>query len=88
VRVERGEMLKLEDIQEILRIPLLGVVPESESVLKASNTGNPVILDEPSPAGQAYRDAVARFLGDDRPMRFTDSEKKGFLSRLFGGRAA
>ena len=87
-RVEKGEMLKLDDIQDILRIPLLGVIPESESVLKASNTGNPVILDEPSPAGQAYKDAVARFLGEDRKMRFTDYEKKGFFSRLFGGRAA
>jgi septum site-determining protein MinD len=88
VRVERGEMLKLEDIREILAIPLLGVVPESESVLKASNTGNPVILDENSNAGIAYSDAVARFLGQDRPHRFIDPEKKGFLSRLFGGRAA
>ncbi|WBV42030.1 septum site-determining protein MinD [Pseudoroseomonas cervicalis] len=87
-RVERGEMLKLEDIREILAIPLLGVIPESESVLKASNTGNPVILDDASNAGQAYKDAVARFLGEDRPHRFIDPEKKGFLSRLFGGRAA
>jgi septum site-determining protein MinD len=88
IRVERGEMLKLEDIREILAIPLLGVVPESESVLKASNTGNPVILDETSNAGMAYSDAVARFLGQDRPHRFIEPEKKGFLSRLFGGRAA
>ena len=87
-RVEKGEMLKLEDIQEILAIPLLGVIPESESVLKASNTGSPVILDEASNAGQAYKDAVSRFLGEDRPHRFLDPEKKGFLSRLFGGRAA
>jgi septum site-determining protein MinD len=87
-RVERGEMLKLEDIQEILAIPLLGVIPESESVLKASNTGNPVILDAVSTAGSAYTDAVARFLGQDRPHRFIDPEKRGFLSRLFGGRAA
>jgi septum site-determining protein MinD len=87
-RVEKGEMLKLEDIREILAIPLLGVIPESESVLKASNTGNPVILDAVSNAGSAYADAVARFLGEDRPHRFIDAEKKGFLARLFGGRAA
>ena len=87
-RVEKGEMLKLEDIREILAIPLLGVIPESESVLKASNTGNPVILDSVSNAGTAYADAVARFLGEDRPHRFIDAEKRGFLSRLFGGRAA
>ncbi|PHK96376.1 septum site-determining protein MinD [Pseudoroseomonas rhizosphaerae] len=87
-RVEKGEMLKLEDIREILAIPLLGVIPESESVLKASNTGSPVILDDVSNAGQAYKDAVARFLGEDRPHRFIEPEKRGFLSRLFGGRAA
>jgi len=89
-RVERGEMLKLEDIQEILAIPLLGVIPESESVLKASNTGNPVIMDVESSAGQAYTDAVGRFLGDDRPHRFLEVQKKktGLFGRLFGGRAA
>ena len=87
-RVERGEMLKLDDIQEILAIPLLGVIPESESVLKASNTGTPVILDGESNAGQAYKDAVGRFLGEDLPHRFLDVEKKGLFKRLFGGRAA
>lgn len=87
-RVERGEMLKLEDVQEILAIPLLGVVPESESVLRASNTGTPVILDAESNAGQAYKDAVGRFLGEDVPHRFLEPERKGLLRRLFGGRAA
>ncbi|MGK7861675.1 septum site-determining protein MinD [Falsiroseomonas sp. E2-1-a4] len=87
-RVERGEMLKLEDIREILAIPLLGVIPESESVLKASNTGNPVIMDQESAAGQAYKDAVGRFLGDKIEHRFLEPVKKGLFSRLFGGRAA
>ncbi len=88
-RVERGEMLKLEDITDILAIPLLGVVPESESVLRASNTGIPVILDPESNAGQAYKDAVGRFLGEKLPHRFIEPEKKGGLfKRLFGGRAA
>ena len=87
-RVERGEMLKLEDIREILAIPLLGVIPESESVLRASNTGNPVIMDQESVAGQAYRDAVGRFLGDKISHRFLDAQKKGLFQRLFGGRAA
>ncbi|NKE48012.1 septum site-determining protein MinD [Roseomonas frigidaquae] len=87
-RVERGEMLKLEDIREILAIPLLGVIPESESVLKASNTGNPVIMDQESAAGQAYKDAVGRFLGDKIEHRFLEPAKKGLFSRLFGGRAA
>jgi septum site-determining protein MinD len=87
-RVERGEMLKLEDIREILAIPLLGVIPESESVLKASNTGSPVIMDETSAAGQAYRDSIGRFLGETIEHRFLEPEKRGFFSRLFGGRAA
>lgn len=88
-RAERGEMLKLDDVREILAIPLLGVVPESESVLRASNTGTPVIMDAESPAGQAYKDAVSRFLGEDVPFRFLETEKKPSLfRRLFGGRAA
>jgi septum site-determining protein MinD len=87
-RVEKGEMLKLEDIREILAIPLLGVIPESESVLRASNTGNPVIMDGESIAGQAYRDAVGRFLGEKIEHRFLDAPKKGLFARIFGGRAA
>lgn len=82
-RVETGEMLSVQDIKEILAIPLIGVIPESKAVLKASNTGTPVTLDEQSDAGQAYQDAIARFLGEDRPMRFVSAEKKGILSRLF-----
>lgn len=82
-RVERGDMLNIEDIQEILSVPLLGVVPESSAVLKASNAGNPVILDHESDAGLAYDDAVSRFLGEERPHRFLTTEKRGFLKRLF-----
>ena len=87
-RVEKGEMLKLDDIREILAIPLRGVIPESESVLRASNTGTPVIMDNESNAGQAYADAVSRFLGEDVPHRFLEAERKGLFRRLFGGRAA
>ncbi|MFN9336332.1 MAG: septum site-determining protein MinD [Alphaproteobacteria bacterium] len=87
-RVEKGEMLKLDDIREILAIPLLGVIPESEGVLRASNTGTPVIMDNESNAGQAYADAVSRFLGEDVPHRFLEAERKGLFRRLFGGRAA
>lgn len=83
-RVDAGEMLSVEDVKEILAIPLLGVIPESEAVLKASNQGIPVILDTESDAGQAYDDAIARFLGDDREHRFLSVERKGFLSRVFG----
>jgi len=82
-RANTGDMLAVEDVQEILAIPLLGVIPESQSVLKASNAGIPVTLDENSDAGQAYQDIVARFLGEERPHRFINVEKKGFFKRLF-----
>ena len=84
-RVDKGEMLSIEDVQDILSIDLLGVIPESQSVLNASNSGVPVVLDQESDAGQAYIDAVARFLGEDRPHRFTTLQKKCFFGRLFGG---
>lgn len=84
-RVENGEMLSVKDVQEILSLNLLGVIPESKSVLNASNSGVPVILDREADAGQAYADAVARYLGEDVPHRFIEAQKKGFFSRLFGG---
>src|SRR5438128_5214578 len=83
-RVAKGEMLTVEDVKEILSISLLGVIPESESVLRASNTGTPVAFDEDSPAGRAYLDAVARFLGEQREMRFVQPERRGFFGFLFG----
>lgn len=84
-RVANGEMLSVEDVEEILAVPLLAVIPESQAVLKASNQGIPVIHDSESDAGQAYDDAVARYLGEDRPHRFLEATKKGFLKRVFGG---
>jgi septum site-determining protein MinD len=83
-RVEKGEMMTVEDVKEILSIPVLGVIPESESVLKASNTGTPVILDPESPAGRAYDDAVARFLGDQREFRFLKPERRSFFRAILG----
>lgn len=84
-RVGAGEMLSVEDIIEILKIQLLGVIPESESVLTASNKGDPVILDSNTTAGQAYSDLISRFLGNDVPHRFLEAKKKGFLGRILGG---
>jgi septum site-determining protein MinD len=84
-RVEEGQMLSVTDIQEILRIPLMGVIPESESVLQASNQGLPAIHLKESDVAEAYTDLVARFLGEDKPMRFVDHVKGGFFKRLFGG---
>jgi septum site-determining protein MinD len=83
-RVEGGQMLSLDDIQEILRTPLIGVVPESETVLDASNQGLPAIHLKGTDVSEAYKDVVARFLGEDRPMRFVDAAKQGFFKRLFG----
>jgi septum site-determining protein MinD len=84
-RVKLGEMLSVDDVQEILSLHLLGVIPESKAVLNASNSGTPVILDEKSDAGQAYYDVVRRYLGEEVPHRFLDEEKKGLFGRLFRG---
>lgn len=84
-RVKIGEMLSVEDVQDILSLHLLGVIPESKSVLTASNSGMPVILDEKSDAGQAYADIVARYLGEDKPHRFIE-EKKGLFGKFFGSK--
>ena len=84
-RVAKGEMLSVNDVREILSLDLLGVIPESKAVLNASNSGVPVILDVESDAGQAYSDAVGRYLGEDLPHRFLDIKKKGFFSPLLGG---
>jgi septum site-determining protein MinD len=86
-RVERGEMLKVEDVVEMLALPLLGVIPESESVLRASNVGAPVVLDEKSKAGKAYRDAVKRYLGEQLEFRYASERSSifgfGFVNRLW-----
>jgi septum site-determining protein MinD len=82
-RVKRGDMLSVEDVQEILSMDLLGVIPESQDILNASNSGEPAILQGKTNAAQAYNDVVDRYLGEDVPQRFID--QKGFLGRLFGG---
>ena len=84
-RVEKGEMLSVQDICDILRIPLIGVIPESQNVLQASNSGSPVIHQNDAVAAEAYKDVIARLLGENREMRFLDAEKKGFFKKLFGG---
>ena len=83
-RARKGQMLSVEDVLELLAIPLLGVIPESSVVLQASNQGTPVILEESTEAAQAYLDVVYRFLGQERPHRFIDDEKRGIFRRLFG----
>lgn len=84
-RAANGEMLKVEDVLELLGIDFIGVIPESPHVLTASNMGVPVILmDQGNEAADAYRDVVARFLGEEQPHRFIELQKKGFFSRFFG----
>ncbi len=87
-RAARGEMLKTEDVLEILSIPLLGIVPESVDVLNASNLGSPVTLNNPSSAAaKAYFDAARRLRGEQLDV-VVPIEKKGLMGRLFGRRVA
>jgi septum site-determining protein MinD len=85
-RVEAGEMLSYTDVQEILRIPLIGIIPESESVLHSSNQGNPAIHLAGSDVSEAYHDVISRFLGKEVPLRFTTYEKPGLFQRIFRGK--
>ncbi|MBQ8707249.1 MAG: septum site-determining protein MinD [Succinivibrionaceae bacterium] len=83
-RVAVGGMMSVEDVFEILKVPVLGVIPESQDVIDASNKGESVIMNSESRAGQAYQDTVERLDGSNIPMRFTEIEKKrGLLSRIF-----
>lgn len=84
-RVDKGEMLSVDDVKEILRVPLIGVIPESQSVLQASNSGTPAIHLKGSDVADAYGDVISRFLGEERPMRFLEAPKVGIFKRLFGG---
>ncbi|GHG94142.1 septum site-determining protein MinD [Pseudodonghicola xiamenensis] len=83
-RIDKGEMMTVDDVLEILAVPLIGIIPESQAVLRASNVGTPVILDEPSSAGMAYEDTVARLTGQDIEIRIGEERRPGLLQRLFG----
>jgi septum site-determining protein MinD len=81
-------MLKTDDVLEILSIPLLGIIPESEEVLKASNVGSPVTLNSPDSApARAYFDAARRLKGETVEV-VVPLERKGLMGRLFGRRVA
>lgn len=82
-RAAKEESLSLEDIGELLGLPLLGVIPESRAVLTSTNLGQPVIASADN-AGEAYKDLVRRFLGESVPWRFIKPEEKGFFARIFG----
>lgn len=84
-RVRKGEMLSVQDIQELLAIPLLNIIPESQDVLNASNAGVPVTLFDESVAGFAYRQAIAKFLGEDKvPATFLKRHKRSLFKRMLG----
>lgn len=88
IRAERGEMLKVDDVLEILSIPLLAVVPESQEVLKASNLGMPVTLGSPaSAAAKAYSDAARRLMGEALDITIP-TDRRGLFGKMFGRKAA
>ncbi|MCQ8783369.1 septum site-determining protein MinD [Mangrovibrevibacter kandeliae] len=87
-RADRGDMLKVDDVLEILSIPLIGIIPESMEVLRASNLGTPVTLSDASCApAKAYSDAARRLMGETIPMA-VPTDRKGLFGKLFGRRAA
>ena len=88
IRAGRGDMLRIEDVMDILSIPLLAVIPESEDVLRASNLGSPITLASPKSApARAYDEAAQRLMGVDKPVSIPNG-RNGFLTKLFGRRAA
>jgi septum site-determining protein MinD len=87
-RAERGDMLKVDDVLEILSIPLLGIIPESMDVLRASNLGSPVTLsDDRCAPSIAYFDAARRLKGEEVAMTIP-GERRGFFGKFFGRKAA
>ena len=87
-RAERGDMLKVDDVLEILSIPLLGIIPESMDVLRASNVGSPVTLaDGRSAPAIAYFEAARRLNGEALPV-VVPGDKRGLFGKIFGRRAA
>jgi len=87
-RSARGEMLSVADVLEILSVPLIGIIPESEEIIRASNVGSPITMNAgQSAAAKAYKDAARRLAGEPVPL-VIPTEKKPLFSRLFGRRAA
>ncbi len=87
-RAQRGEMLKTEDVLEILSIPLLGIIPESQDVLRASNLGTPVTLGNPSSSpARAYAEAAKRLKGEQIQITMPAGERRSFIGKFFGRRA-
>ena len=80
--VQRGEMMNIEDVEEILAIDILGVVPDDESIVIATNKGEPAVTSQDSKAGQAYRNIVQRLLGEDVPIMTFEQAPETFMDKL------
>lgn len=85
-RMADGQMLSIADIQDILKIELIGGVPESEEILVASNQGKPAIHLKDTAVAGAYMDVIDRFLGSNVPLQFIETPRNGFLKRFQGSR--
>jgi septum site-determining protein MinD len=81
--IEKGDMLSVEDVLHILSLPLIGVVPDTEEIVSSTNLGEPIIHNEKSVAGEAFRRIAKRIEGDDVPLVDLDSNK-GFFAKLKG----
>ena len=80
--VKRGEMMNIEDVTEILAVDILGVVPDDETIVIATNKGEPAVSSEESRAGQAYRNIVRRIMGEDVPLMTFEEEPETFMDKL------
>ncbi len=77
--------MSITDMQELLGLPVVGVIPESKDVLTCTNLGNPVItMSDQVPAAGAFQDMVDRYLGEDKPLRYTVAEPDSIFKRIFG----
>ncbi|HKZ43822.1 MAG TPA: septum site-determining protein MinD [Anaerolineales bacterium] len=84
VMIKRGDMLSVDDVLDLLAIPLIGIIPEDESVIIASNRGTPLAFDNRSKVGLAFINIAKRLMGEEIPV--SQMENQGFLQKLFSGR--
>jgi septum site-determining protein MinD len=81
--VKKGEMLSVEDLVDILKVPLLGVVPEEQKLVDFTNKGDPIVLEESYDVSKAIMDMARRITGESVPIKYY-GDKKGLLEKLFG----
>lgn len=78
--VNRGDMMGIDDMIEILAINLIGIVPEDEGIVVSTNKGEPIALNDKAKAGKAYRNIASRIMGEDLPIM--KLEKDSFITRF------